>query len=75
MLFGVSALTALIVSVPVTMLIVRVFLLADVGINITLRYDTMFICLVLLWAVTMLTALSPVKSLKKMNTAIEMRYE
>ena len=75
MLFGVSALTALIVSVPVTMLIARVFLLADVGINITLRYDTMFICLVLLWAVTMLTALSPVKSLKKMNTAIEMRYE
>lgn len=75
MLFGVATLIAAIVSIPVTMLIARVFLLADVGINIILRYDTMIICLVLLWLVTMLTALTPIRSLKKMNTAMEMKYE
>ena len=58
-----------------TRMMARIFLLADIGLNLTLRYDTMLLCLVLLWVVTMLTALSPIRSLKKMNTAIEMKYE
>ena len=75
MLFGVSTVIAMIVLLPVTRMMARIFLLADIGLNLTLRYDTMLLCLVLLWVVTMLTALSPIRSLKKMNTAIEMKYE
>ena len=75
LLFGLSVLAAGILSIPVIMIISRVFVIAEMGIYATPPYGLIVISLIILWIITMLTALSPVKSLKKMNTAMEMKYE
>ncbi len=75
MLFGLSVVCAGILSVPVIMIINHVFVIAEMGIYATPPYGLIFLSLIVLWFITMLTALSPIKSLKKMNTATEMKYE
>ena len=75
MLFGVSVLAAGILSIPVIMIINHIFVIIEIGIYSTPPYGLIFISLIVLWFITMLTALSPIKSLKKMNTATEMKYE
>ncbi len=75
LLFGISVIVSACLCVPVTLLVERIFVLSDTGIIIVPRYEIMFISLLSLWGVTMITAMSPVKSIKKMNTAMEMKYE
>ena len=75
LLFGISVLVAAILCVPVSMLVQHIFLLSDTGIFVQPRYETMIISLVILWIVTMITALTQIRSLIKMNTAMEMKYE
>ena len=75
LLFGISVLVAAILCVPVSMLVQHIFILSDTGIYVEPRYETMIISLVILWIVTMITALTPIRSLIKMNTAMEMKYE
>ncbi len=75
LLFGISVLIAAILCVPVSMLVQHIFILSDTGIYVEPRYETMFISLIILWIVTMITALTPIRSLIKMNTAMEMKYE
>ena len=75
LLFGISVLVAAILCVPVSMLVQHIFVLSDTGIYVEPRYETMIISLVILWIVTMITALTPIRSLIKMNTAMEMKYE
>ena len=75
LLFGISVIVAACLCVPVTMLVEHIFILSDTGIFIVPRYETMFISLLILWVVTMITSMSPINSVKKMNTAIEMKYE
>ena len=75
LLFGISVIVAACLCVPVTMLVEHIFILSDTGIFIVPRYETMFISLLILWVVTMITSMSPIKSIKKMNTAMEMKYE
>lgn len=75
LLFGVSVFAAGLLSFPVIMIINHVFVIAEMGIYATPPYGLIIISLIVLWGITMLTALSPIKSLKKMNTATEMKYE
>ena len=75
LLFGVSVFVAGLLSVPVIMIINHVFVIVEMGIYATPPYGLIIISLIVLWGITMLTALSPIKSLKKMNTATEMKYE
>ena len=75
MLFGISVLISAIMTVPVSLMIAKIFRMSGVGINITVRYDTLIICIAVLWIAIMLTALSPIRQLKKMNTAMELKYE
>ncbi len=75
LLFGISVLVAACLCVPVTMLLQHIFIVSDTGIYIVPRYETMIISLVILWIVTMITSLTPINSVKKMNTAMEMKYE
>lgn len=75
LLFGISVLVAAILCVPVAMMVQHIFVLSDTGIFVIPRYETMFISLIVLWIITMFTALSPIRSLRKMNTAMEMKYE
>ena len=74
-LFGLSVLLSAILTVPVSLQIAKIFRMSGVGINISVRYDTLIICIVVLWLAIMLTALSPIRELKKMNTAMELKYE
>ena len=75
LLFGVSVFVAGILSIPVIMIINHVFVIIEIGIYTTPQYGLIILSLIVLWGITMLTALSPIKSLKKMNTATEMKYE
>ena len=75
LLFGISVLSAAVITVPVVLLIAKVFRLTNLGMIMEARFDTMAGCALLLWLITMLTARTPIRSLKKMNTAVEMKYE
>ena len=75
LLFGVSVLAAGILSVPVIVIINHIFVIIEIGIYSTPPYGLIFISLIILWIITMLTTLSPIKNLKRMNTATEMKYE
>ena len=75
LLFGISCIAAGLVCIPVSIFISKVFLILDLGLNATVRYNMLMICIFVLWLITMLTAMSPIKSLKKMNTAMELKYE
>lgn len=75
LLFGVSVLAAGILSIPVIMIINRIFVIIEMGIYSTPPYGLIVISLIILWIITMLTTLSPIKNLKRMNTATEMKYE
>ena len=74
-LFGISVMMSAIMTVPVSMMIAKIFRLSGVGINISVRYDTLLISIAVLWLAIMLTTLSPIRALKKMNTAMELKYE
>ena len=75
MLFGISVLFAGILSIPLVKILSRIFEISELGIYATPHYGLILICLVVLWGITMLTARSPIKGLKKMNTAAELKYE
>ena len=75
LLFGISCIAAGLICIPVSTLIARILSMTDLGIYVDVRYNTLFICIFILWLITMLTALSPIKSLNRMNTAMELKYE
>ena len=75
MLFGVSCIVAAILCIPVTALIGRIFVMSDAGLSVSVEYGMLILCICVLWLITMLTSLSPIRSLRKMNTAMEMKYE
>ncbi len=75
LLFGIAVICAAVISVPVVLLIARVFRLTNLGLFVEVRFDALIGCAFLLWLVTMLTARTPIRGLKKMNTAVEMKYE
>ena len=75
LLFGVSVIVAGILSIPVILIINHIFVIIELGIYATPAFGLIFISLIILWGITMLTALSPIKNLKRMNTATEMKYE
>ncbi len=75
LLFGISVISAAVISVPVVLLISKIFRLTNLGLFMEARFDALAGCAVLLWLVTMLTANTPIRGLKKMNTAVEMKYE
>ena len=75
LLFGISTILSGVLCVPVSYMISKIFMLADLGISVVIRYGVLFGCLVVLWIITMMTCLSPIRSLKNMNTAMEIKYE
>ncbi|MBR4223854.1 MAG: ABC transporter permease, partial [Oscillospiraceae bacterium] len=75
LLFGISCLMAAVICIPVSALISRIFILSQMGIYVDLEFSALFGCILILWIITMLTSLTPIKSLKKMNTAMELKYE
>ena len=75
MLFGISCIVAGIICVPVSILISRILRYTNLGIYIDVRYNLLILCIIALWLITMLTSLSPINHLKKMNTAMELKYE
>ena len=75
LVFGVSGIIAFIMCIPLTMLASKAFSLADLGITVKVNPILLLLYIIILWIITMLTALTPIKSLKKMNTAAEMKYE
>ncbi len=75
MLFGISCIAAGMVCIPVSVLISRILRYTNLGINIDIKYNMLFLCIIALWLITMLTSLSPINRLKKMNTAMELKYE
>ena len=74
-LFGIAVIAAMILSVPVVLMIAKVMRLTNLGLYLEARFDALVGCAFLLWLVTMLTAGTPIRGLKKMNTAVEMKYE
>ena len=75
MLFGISVVSAAVIAIPAVLLISKVFRLTNLGMIMEARFDTLAGCALLLWLITMLTAGTPIRGLKKMNTAVEMKYE
>ena len=75
LLFGTSCIMAGIICIPVSILISKILRQTNLGIFIDVRYGMLTLCIVILWMITMLTSLSPINSLKKMNTAMELKYE
>lgn len=73
--FGIAGLMAFIMTLPVVKLTERVFVLSNMNMEMHVNYGLLFLFIVVLWGITMLTTISPIKSLKKMNTATEMKYE
>ena len=75
MLFAISVVSAAVIAIPAVLLISKVFRLTNLGMIMEARFDTLAGCALLLWLITMLTAGTPIRGLKKMNTAVEMKYE
>ena len=73
--FAISGILAFIMCFPITMLASKAFELADTGVSLNVRFSTLILYIMVLWLITMMTAITPVKSLKKMNTATELKYE
>ena len=73
--FGIAVLLAVLCSIPVTMLIQRVFNTAGMGLTLTIRIRPMLGFLAVIWVIIMLTARTPIRRLKRMNTANEIKYE
>ncbi|MBP5361441.1 MAG: ABC transporter permease [Ruminococcus sp.] len=73
--FGISIVIAAVVSMPVTAAVSNIFTQTDIGLIIVPQYGPLaaFACVILL--VVMLTVLSPVRKLMRMNTANEIKYE
>lgn len=74
-LFGIAVITAMLLSVPVILMIAKIMRLTNLGLYLKVRFDTLIGCAFVLWLITMLTARTPIRGLKKMNTAVEMKYE
>ena len=75
LVFGVAGIVAFIVCIPLSMLASKAFVLAELGIGLTVKPVSLLIYIIILWVITMMTALTPIRGLKKMNTAAEMKYE
>ena len=75
LVFGVAGIAAFIMSIPMAMLLSRAFVQADLGVAVSVNYLLLLAYMIVLWGITMLTALTPIKNLKKMNTAAELKYE
>jgi ABC-type transport system, involved in lipoprotein release, permease component len=75
LVFGVAGIVAFIMSIPLSMLASKAFVLADLGIGLTVKPGSLLIYIIILWVITLMTSLTPIRGLKKMNTAAEMKYE
>ena len=75
LVFGVAGIVAYIMSFPMAILLSKAFVQADLGVAIKTNYLMLLGYMVVLWGITMLTALTPIKNLKKMNTSAELKYE
>ena len=73
--FAVSGIIAFIMCFPLTMLASKAFDLADTGVSLNVSFSTLVLYIIVMWLITMMTAVTPIKSLKKMNTATELKYE
>ena len=74
-LFGISCVCAGIICVPVSYIISKIMDSIDMGLTVDIKIGTLIICIFILWLITMFTSTTPIKSLKKMNTAMELKYE
>ena len=75
LLFGISCICAGIICIPVSYLIARIMDVIDMGMTIDVHVGTLIGCIFILWVITMFTSTTPIKSLRKMNTAMELKYE
>lgn len=73
--FAIAVLLAVLCSIPVTILIQKVFNTAGMGITLTIRVKPLLGFLAVIWCIIMLTARTPIRRLKRMNTANEIKYE
>ena len=73
--FGIAGLIAFILTLPVSQLTSRVFVLANMSMDMQVNFGVLFLYILCMWGITMLTAITPIRNLKKMNTATEMKYE
>ena len=73
--FGIAGLIAFILTLPVSQLTSRVFVLANMSMDMQVNFGVLFLYILGMWGITMLTAITPIRNLKKMNTATEMKYE
>ncbi len=74
-LFGISCICSGIICVPVSYIISKIMDSIDMGLTVDIKIVTLIICIFILWLITMFTSTTPIKSLKKMNTAMELKYE
>lgn len=73
--FACSVLLAVLFSIPVTMLISHIFDQIDAGITLVAQFGAQVMFCLFTWCIVMLTALSPIRMLRRMNTAQEIKYE
>lgn len=73
--FGISILTAAVLSVPITLIIAKAFVQTELSIVITLRIGELAVFAAVILAVVMLSTLTPIRQLFRMNTANEIKYE
>lgn len=73
--FGISILTAAVISVPITLLISKAFMQTELNIVITLRFGELAVFAAVILTVVMLSTLTPIRQLFLMNTASEIKYE
>ena len=74
-LFGISCICSGIICVPVSFIISKIMDSIDMGLKVDIKIGTLILCIFILWVITMFTSTTPIKSLKKMNTAMELKYE
>ena len=75
LVFGVAGIVALVMCIPLSWLASKAFVLADLGITLNVNILSLVIYVIILWVITLMTSLTPIRGLKKMNTAAEMKYE
>ena len=73
--FAISVLLSVIISIPVTLLVTNVFNSAGMGLSVTVRPLPILCFFGVIWVIIMLTARTPIRRLRRMNTANEIKYE
>ena len=73
--FGIATAAAFVISVPMILIIKQALVKLNMGIRMAFQPVPLIGFMFVIWAVVMLTAFAPMRRLRKMNTAEEIKYE